>query len=221
MSAKRIAIVLSGCGNKDGTEITEAISLIVGLNRGGAELDFFAPDMGFQAKNFLTGAVLEERNMLLESARISRSKMMDLKNLDVQKFDALAFPGGFGAAQNLCNWDLKGAECDVLPEVRKAIEAFHQTERPIGGICVAPVLLARVLGSFNVELTLGDAIESADIIREVKKTGALHEVCPIDDYITDRANKVITTPAFMYGKAKYHQVFDGIQAFAKELLEMA
>lgn len=218
MKAKRIALILSGCGNKDGTEITEAVALIVGLSRGGAQLDFFAPDLNFTARNFLTGIPMDERNMMVEAARISRSQMQDLKTLNVDSYDALAFPGGMGAAVNLCDWSKKGANCEVLSDVRRAIEGFHKTERPIAAVCVAPVLLARVLGKHKITLTLGADDETA---MEVRKTGAIHETCPVDDYITDRNHKIITTPAYMYGDAKFHQVFDGIQGLAKELLEMA
>ncbi len=200
---KRVAIVLSGCGNKDGTEVTEAVSLIVGLSQKGAELSFFAPNIG---------------NILAESARISRSQVQDLKELKAKDFDALAFPGGSGAALHLSNWASKGAKCEVHPEVARVIKEFHKASLPIGAICIAPVLIAKVLGSEGVAVTVGDDTET---MQEVVKTGAEVEICPVEDYISDRNNKIITTPAFMYDNATPAQVFAGIQGLAHELLEMA
>lgn len=218
MSTKRIALVLSGCGNKDGSEITEAVALIVGLSRGGAELSFFAPDRDFDALDFLTNESIGPRNMMVEGARIARSKIRPLRELKSDGFDALAFPGGAGAARNLCTWNEKGAQCVVDPEVRRVIEEFHRRELPIAAVCIAPVLLARVLGPKGVTITLGDDNEAAT---EARKTGALVETCPVDDYITDRVHKIITSPAYMYGSAKPHEVFDGILGLTQELLEMA
>lgn len=218
-SAKKIAVLLSGCGNKDGSEITEAISLIVQLSKLGAELTFFAPDLIFTPVNFITDQKhSEKRNVMEESARITRSKIIDVKKLKVDDFDALALPGGFGAALHLCNWAEKGSKCEVLPAVANAIRDFHKQSKPIAAICIAPVILARVLGAEGVELTIGNDAETA---AEIRKTGAQHVDCPVDDYVTDRGCKVITTPAYMYGDAKPHEVFSGISGLAKELMEMA
>lgn len=216
---KKIAVILSGCGNKDGTELTEAISLLVSLSQNGAQYMCFAPNKEFNALNFITNEPLsEKRNMLTEAARIARGQIQDLNNLNVKDYDALAFVGGFGAAKNLSNWAEKGAACTVLPEIEKTVRSFYQASKPIAAICIAPVLLAKVLGPEKVTVTLGDGKE---VIAEVLKTGAQHEVCPVDDYVTDRVTKVITTPAYMYDNAKPHEVFKGIAGLAKELVEMA
>lgn len=216
---KHIAIVLSGCGNKDGTEITEAVSLIVALSQKGAKMSFFAPDAEVEAKNFLTNQPLpEKRNMMLEAARITRSQIKDIKELKANDFDGLAFPGGFGAALHLCNWASKGSQCEVHPDVSRVIKDFHKASLPIAAICIAPVLVAKVLGSEGVTVTLGNDPEA---LQEVRKTGAHAEECPVEDYISDRNNKVITTPAYMYDHATPAQVFAGIQGLVGELLEMA
>lgn len=216
---KKVAVILSGCGNKDGAEITEAVSLLIALSQNGAEYMCFAPNVEFEALNFIDNQSLgQKRNVLTEAARIARGQIQDLKNLDYKKFDALAFVGGYGAAKNLSDWAAKGAKCAVLPDVEKAIKDFHNETKPIAAICIAPVLVAKVLGSQRVTVTLGDDKEA---IAEVLKTGAQHEVCPVDDYVTDRETKVITTPAYMYGNAKPHEIFKGISGLAKELVEMA
>lgn len=216
---KKIAVILSGCGNKDGAEITEAVSLLVSLSQNGAEYMCFAPDIEFKALNFIRNEPMpEKRNVLTEAARIARGQIQDLNNLQVSKYDALAFVGGYGAAKNLSNWAEKGSQCEVLPEVEKLIKEFHKASKPIAGLCISPVILAKVLGSEKVTVTLGDNPET---ISEVLKTGAQHEICPVDDYVTDREAKVITTPAYMYDAAKPHEVFKGIAGLAKELVEMA
>lgn len=217
--AKKIAVVLSGCGNKDGAEITEAVSLMIALSEQGAEVEFFAPNEEFVAKNFLTGEPMpEKRNIMAEAARISRSKIKDLKSLDAEAFDGLALPGGFGAALNLSTWATKGAACSVNADLEKALRAFYKSSKPIGAICIAPTLVARVLGRENVTVTIGNDPETA---AEIKKTGAIHETCPVDDYITDRLHKIITTPAYMYDGATPAQIFKGVSGLAKELVEMA
>lgn len=217
--AKKIAIVLAGCGNKDGSEITEAVSLIIALSQLGAKLTFFAPNREFTAKNFLTSNPMpEKRNLMAEAARITRSEISPLEKLVTDDFDALALPGGYGAAIHLCSWANDGAKCTVDSILAERIKEFHTQSKPIGAVCIAPVILAKVLGAKKVSITLG---ESGDIIKEVEKTGAVHETCPVTDYITDRENKVITTPAYMFENAKPHEVFKGVSGLAKELMEMA
>lgn len=216
---KKIAVVLSGCGHMDGSEITEAVSLNIALHQAGAEVFFFAPSIEFPVMNHSTHqATSEKRNVLTESARIARGAIKDLSTLQVKDFDALAFPGGFGAAKNLCNWAEKGAHCDVHPEVRRVILDFHKESKPIGAACIAPVLLARVLGDKKITITVG---EEGSTSAEIKKTGSHHEECPVDDYISDRESKIVTTPAYMYGNAKPHEVFKGIFGMAHELVEWA
>lgn len=216
---KKIAVVLSGCGYLDGSEITETISLIISLNQAGAEVHCFAPDKSFSVTNHISKDMMnEDRNVLVEAARICRGEIKNLSNLSASNFDALAFPGGFGAAKNLSNWAEKGAQCEVLPDLKKIILDFYEASKPIGAICIAPVLLARVLGHKNPTLTIGNDLATAV---EIQKTGAIHEECPVNDYITDRETKIVTTPAYMYDDAKPHEVFAGIFGLAHELVEWA
>ncbi|MBV2167436.1 MAG: isoprenoid biosynthesis glyoxalase ElbB [Bdellovibrio sp.] len=216
---KKIAIVLSGCGHRDGSEITESVSLLIALHQAGAEVSCFAPDIEIPVINHINGQPQnEKRHLLVEASRIARGKIQSLDKLNVKDFDALAFPGGYGAAKNLCNWAEKGAKCDVIPDVKRVILDFHSASKPIAALCIAPVLLARVLGDKKITLTVGDDKET---IAEIQKTGALHEECPVDDYITDRESKIVTTPAYMYGNAKPNEVFKGIFGLAHELVEWA
>lgn len=216
---KKIAVVLSGSGYLDGSEITEAVSLLIALSQAGAAVQCFAPDIELTTVNHLEQkAEGSKRNVLTESARIARSQIKNLKDLKESDYDALVFPGGYGAAKNLCNWAEKGSACEVLPEVSQAITAFYGASKPIGALCIAPVLLAKILGKHKVTLTIGNDPGTA---QEIGKTGAVHEECPVDDYITDREHKIVTTPAYMYGEAKPHEVFQGIFGLAHEIVEWA
>ncbi|MCB0389812.1 MAG: isoprenoid biosynthesis glyoxalase ElbB [Bdellovibrionales bacterium] len=214
---KKIAIVLSGCGFKDGAEITESVSTLIALSQKAVDYKMYAPDMELKTTNHLNGEREAPRNVLAESARIARGQIENIEKLFAKDFDAVVFPGGFGAAVNLCNWAEKGHKCDVHPEVERVIKEFYQASNPIGAICIAPALVARVLGCHGVTVTIGNEKDTA---REINLTGAIHEECAVDDYITDRGHKLITTPAYMYD-AKPAEVFKGISGLINELVEMA
>lgn len=216
---KKIAIILSGCGNKDGSEITEAVSLVVAISKLNAEYRFFAPNIEMKPQNYITnGLMAGERNILIESARIARGHIQDINELNSNDFDALAFPGGYGAAEYLCNWSTKGANCEVLPAIKRAIVEFNSQKKPIAAICIAPVLLARVLGLSNITLTIGNDKET---IVEIQKTGVRHESCTVENCIVDFENKIITTPAYMFDEATPYEVFQGVSKLALHLVGLA
>jgi enhancing lycopene biosynthesis protein 2 len=216
---KHVAVVLSGCGYEDGSEITESVSTLIALSEAGANYRIFAPNHDYVPINHMTSEADSKqiRNCMVESARVARGHIHDIRTLSESDFDAVVFPGGFGAAIHLSNWGKKGAQCDVSNEVERVIKAFHKASKPIGAICIAPALVAKVLGAEKVSLTIGNNREVAD---EIKKTGAQHVDCPVDDFITDRLHKVISTPAYMYDTTP-HLVFKGISGLIKELVEMA
>lgn len=214
---KKVAVVLSGCGFLDGSEITEAISSLIALSELHTEVKCFAPSDSFPTTDHFTKKSGEARSALHESARIARGHIEDLKALHERDFDAVVFPGGFGAATNLSDWGKVGAKAKVHSEVARVIREFHSSSKPIGAICIAPTLVAKVLGSEGVNVTIGDDMETA---REIEKTGAHHVRCAVTDYVSDRDHKVLTTPAYMY-EAKPHEVFTGIRKMMAELVEMA
>jgi len=203
---KQFAIVLSGCGNKDGSEITEAVSTLIAVSESKAEYKIYAPDLEIQSCNHLT-----------ESARIAGRQVYDLIKLKAAEFDAIIFPGGFGAALHLCTFAKMGASCTVLPDAKRVIQEFYYAEKPIGAFCIAPALVAAALRDEGITLTIGDNLDTA---KEIEKMGAYHVVCAVDDFISDREKKVVTTPAYMY-EATPSQIFTGIRKAVKELVEMA
>jgi enhancing lycopene biosynthesis protein 2 len=217
--SKRVAMILSGCGNKDGAEITETVAAILALSEFQAQVEYFAPSREFTPVNFLTGESLpDRRNIMVEAARITRSQMNPWEHLVSRDFDALVIPGGFGVALHLSSWAKDGPKAQVDPVLRQIIEEFHAQSKPIVAICIAPAMIAKVLGPKGVVLTFGENPQYKDW---GAATGAQVELCPSSDFVSDRWNKVISTPAYMNDAATPFEVFTGIRLAIKEMMEMA
>jgi enhancing lycopene biosynthesis protein 2 len=214
---KKIGVILAGCGFIDGAEIQEAVLTLLAIERAGAEAVCFAPDiLQHHVVNHLTGNPVpgECRNVLVESARIARGAISDLKQLDVTGLDALILPGGFGAAKNLCDYALKGAGFDVNPDVSTAVMACFNAGKPLGFMCISPVIAAKLLGSENIELTIGnDSATAADI----ETLGATHVTCPVWNTVVPKDKKVVSTPAYMLGPG-IADVWKGIEKLVVEVL---
>lgn len=216
---KQVAVILSGCGFLDGAEITEAISTLIAIGQNGASYRVFAPNKEVDEVNHLTQKpTVQKRNVLQEAARIARGDIQPLENLQAKDFDALAFPGGFGAALHLCDFAKQGSGGQIDPEVARIVKEFSSSGKPIAAICIAPAIMALALGDKGVNVTIG---EDAGTASELEKTGAKHQTCAVEKYVVDHSNKVITTPAYMYGTAKPHQIFEGVSGAIRELIKMA
>lgn len=218
INKKKVAVVLAGCGHKDGSEIHEAVLTLLAIAKMGAEAQCYAPAIKQTVlTNHLTGEAEEgERNCLVEASRIARGKIADLVLLNASCADALIFPGGFGAALNLSNFAMDGANYNVHPEVERVILDFHQSKKPMGFICIAPVLAARVLGTHQVRLTIGDEENTA---RLIEKTGARHVNHGVESSLTDREHKIVSTPAYMLAN-NIVEVEQGIHHLVTEVLSM-
>ena len=217
---KKIGIVLAGCGVKDGSEIHEAILTLLYLDKVKAETIIMAPDCNqMDVVNHLTEEVIptESRNILIESARIARGNIRDIKKVNSGELDALIFPGGFGAAKNLCDFAVKGENLTVNLEVEKLILEMHKAKKPVGFICIAPVIAAKVLGKFHPKITIGNDEGTANII---EKLGAQHINCPVDEIVVDEDNKIVTTPAYMLGPSIAY-ISKGIEKLVKKVLELS
>ncbi len=216
---KKVAVILSGCGFLDGAEITEAISTLIAIGQNGASYEVFAPNKDVEETNHLTQKPTgQKRNVLQEAARIARGEIQPLEQLKAKDFDALAFPGGFGAALHLCNFAEKGSGGQIDPQVARVVKEFADSQKPIAAICIAPAIMALALGKKGVNVTIG---EDAGTASELEKTGAKHQNCAVEKYVVDHSNKVITTPAYMYGSARPHQIFAGVSGAIAELIKMA
>ena len=219
---KKIAVVLSGCGVFDGTEIHEAVLTLLAIEEEGASWHCFAPNVEqMHVINHSTGNVEERetRNVFVESARISRGgeKISELDEYDPTDFDAIVFPGGFGGAKNLSDFAVRGGEAEVQASVTNAVRSTHAMSKPIGFICITPASVgALTLGGDGVELTIGNDPDTASA---VVQCGAKHTDCPVENVVVDFENKVVSTPAYMLGPG-VSDVRKGISNLVNEVLKL-
>ena len=215
--SKKIAVILSGCGVYDGAEIHESVITLLRLDQRGAQVQCFAPDIAqLHVINHLTGEEMpESRNVLVESARIARGNVKDIREANAEDFDALIVPGGFGAAKNLSNFASAGAGCSLNPQVLALAEAFAEAGKPLGLICISPALAAKIYGP-GVTCTIGN---DADTAAALDKMGAHHQACAVDDIVEDTARKLVSTPAYMLGK-NISEVASGINKLVDRVLEL-
>lgn len=219
MARPRIGVVLSGCGVFDGSEIHEAVITLLALDRAGAEIVCMAPDVDqMHVIDHLRGDVArgERRNVLVESARIARGNVLDLAAVDPDDLDALILPGGFGAAKNLSDFAVKGAGCAVHPEVARVVAAVHDAGKPVGAICIAPAVVARLLGEERPHLTIGTDPGTAAALEAM---GACHEACDVRDTIVDRERCLVSTPAYMLA-GSISEAAAGIEKLVAEVLAL-
>ena len=213
---KKFAVILSGCGHKDGSEIHEAVTLLLSISQHHCEYQCFAPNRSqHDVVNHLTGkAVKEERNILTEAARIARGNILLIEDYKAEDYDGLLSSCCFGAAKNLCNYALKGADMEVQPDVARAIIETREANKPMGGMCISPVLFAKLLP--GVCVTLGnEGTPDADNIRAM---GAYHVQTEHGDVCADNELLVFTTPAYMLD-ATIKDVYDGAYNMVRAIIE--
>ena len=213
----KIAVVLAGCGVMDGAEIHEAVMTLYAIDKNGGSYQIFAPNVAqHHVINHITGEVMKEsRNVLTEAARIARGKIKALTDYRAEEFDALIFPGGFGVAKNLCTYAFDGPECHVDRVVEQAILATHRAGKPIGALCISPVLIAKVLG--DVTVTIGSDIGTA---ADIGKHGGKHENRQHGEVTIDRKNLIVTAPCYMLN-ASISEIAKDAEAVVKALIGLA
>ncbi|MER3417086.1 MAG: isoprenoid biosynthesis protein ElbB [Gemmataceae bacterium] len=216
----KVAVILSGCGVFDGSEIHEAVLTLLALDRAGAQYQCLAPNKN-QADviNHVTRQPMKEtRNVLVESARIARGNIKDLATASADEYDAVILPGGYGAAKNLCTFAEKGERCELDPALAKFLQAMYRAGKPIGAICISPVLLARAFGRDGApRLTIG---KDPDTANKIEQMGADHVSCPVDDFVVDEENRMVTTPAYMLARS-IREAAEGIEKLVHEVLRLA
>ncbi len=213
---KKIAVILSGCGVYDGAEIHEATLTLLSIVKNGASYEIFAPDVN-QAHviNHITGEEMPEtRNVLVESARIARGSIKNLNQYVATEFDALIFPGGFGAAKNLSTLAFDGADFKINADVEKAIKDTYNAKKPIGALCISPVILAKIFPKIN--LTIGQDKGTAETI---EKLGAVHKTTNHGEVTIDLKYKVVTTPCYMLD-ANIAQIAEGAENVVSQIIKM-
>ena len=217
MTTKNVAVILSGCGVYDGAEIHESVITLLRLDQRGAKVQCFAPDIAqLHVINHLTGEPMpESRNVLVESARIARGEIKDVREAKVEDFDALIIPGGFGAAKNLSSFATDGAACSVQADVLSLAEAFAVAGKPIGLMCISPAIAAKIYGP-GVICTIGT---DADTAAAVTKMGGTHQECEVSEIVEDKARKLVSTPAYMLAKS-ISEAASGINKMVDRVLEL-
>ena len=215
--SKKIAVILSGCGNKDGAEIHESVMTLWALHKHGADYQCFAPDIEqHHVLNFITNQEMDEkRNVLVESARIARGDIKDLKDYNAADYDGLVMPGGLGAAKNLSTFAFDGPHCSVNEDVEKAIRDTAAKGKPIGALCIAPAIVARILGDVTVTIGSDPGTETA-----IVKMCASHEQTTHCEIIIDEQHKIVTTPCYMLN-ARVDQIGEGADKLVKAVLDMS
>jgi len=217
MNQLQVGVVLAGCGVFDGAEIRESVLTLLALDQAGAQARCFAPDMPqTQVVNHLTGAPVagESRNVLVEAARIARGAIQPLAQARAADLDALIVPGGFGAAKNLCSFAFDGPACSVQPDLARLLGDLHRAQKPIGLICIAPVIGAQL---FQATVTIGHDPDTAAAIRAL---GGTHVVKSVTEIQIDAAHRLVTTPAYMYD-ARLSDIATGITALVRAVLQLA
>lgn len=212
---KHFAVILAGCGVFDGAEIQEAVLTLLAIEKLGGTYQCFAPDVKqFHVLNHITGETMNEtRNVLVESARIARGNIKPLQEFQAVEHDGLIFPGGFGCAKNLCNWAIKGDQCIVNPDVEHAIKTMFEAQKPIGAMCIAPVILAKLFKGSS--LTTGDDPASGSFI---EKMGNKYIQTSHGEVVTDKVRKLFTTPCYMLD-ATIGQIAEGTENIVKEMMK--
>ena len=217
---KKVGVLLCGCGVNDGAEIHESVITMLALDRAGAEMVLMAPNIDqMHVVIHYTGQEMDEyRNVLVESSRIARGNIKDMAEISANDMDALIIPGGFGVAKNLCDYAMAGPDCSINPDVYRLISELKLLNKPIGAICIAPAMMAKILGELDesANMTIGfDETTSKDI----EAMGSVHVECQVSEMVVDEEKNLVTTPAYMVAKT-IKDAADGIEKLVKQVLSM-
>ena len=215
-----IGVLLSGSGVNDGSEIHESVITMLALDRAGAEILLMAPNIDqMHVINHYTGQEMDEfRNVLVESARIARGNIKDMAEVSGGDLDALIIPGGFGVAKNLSDYAMSGAECSINPDVYRLISEMIILKKPIGAICIAPTMMAKILAEQNqsATMTIGKDETTA---KDIEVMGSTHKECLVEEIVIDKENNIVTTPAYMDAK-NISEAAEGIEKLVKQIILM-
>ncbi len=216
----KIGVLLSGCGVNDGSEIHETVITMLALDRADVETHLMAPNIDqMHVINHYTGQEMDEfRNVLVESARIARGDIKDMAEVTGGDLDALIIPGGFGVAKNLSDYDMSGAECSINPDVYRLVSEMVLLKKPIGAICIAPAMMAKILAEQNrsATMTIGKDKSTA---KDIQAMGSTHKECTVEEMVIDEENNIVTTPAYMDAK-NISEAAEGIEKLVKQIILM-
>lgn len=224
---KKIAVILSGSGVYDGSEIHEAVFTLLAIDRRQGKITCTAPNKDqYHVINHITGDEMEEkRNVLIESARIARGEVTDITEIDMKNFDALVIPGGFGAAKNLNQWAIHGADGEIDPDVKRLVLSAVKLKKPIAAMCMGPTVVAKALENSDIKAILTVGSTEADspydikgITSGMKKIGANPVMKTVHQIAVDTENKIITAPCYMM-KASITEIHENVEDLIGKLFE--
>lgn len=217
--SKKVAVLLGGCGHLDGSEIRESILTLLALDRCGAEVACLAPEdvQGRVVHHGRGETVSGVRHMMEESARIARGKVLPLDPNTITQYDALVIPGGTGLAFSFFDYATAGRNSTIRADVQASILAMMKAGKPIGAICISPMIVARALKDSGISVTLGS---TPNVAEDMAAWGARFQECRVDDCVVDSVHKIVTTPAYMYGDARIKDVAAGIEKCVKSVVEL-
>ena len=218
---KKIGVVLSGCGHQDGSEIHEAVFTLHALDKLDVDVIIMAPDMDqFHVVNHLNGEeeISESRNILVESARIARGEVVDVATISGQQLDALIFPGGTGMAKNIFDYSMAGINCTIIPDIQRLVVEVLEANKPLGAICIAPVMVAKILEYLGRTGTVTGGFND-NINNDIKAMGINTIEVGAEDIVVDEENKIVTTPAYVEAKSM-SEAFIGIEKLVNKVLEL-
>lgn len=218
---KRVAVVLAGCGVYDGAEIHESVLTLLALDRAGALVIIAAPHVEqAHVVNHQTGEVAsgEKRRVEVEAARLARGRVADLASIKASDLDAVIFPGGFGVAKNLCSYAFDGPKLSVHPEARRLTLEMARAGKPIGAMCIAPVMTAKVLGEAGMRVTVTIGTDQGTA-QHIESFGAAHQSCPVEEIVIDHQHRIVSTPAYMLARS-IKEAAAGIEKLVAAVLEL-
>lgn len=215
----RFAVVLSGCGRADGSEIHESVTALLAIDCQGCTYQCFAPNIEQSAviNNLTSEKTTERRNVLVESARIARGDIKDLRELRVTDYECILFPGGLGAITNWCDFAKSGINCTVESSISRVLEEAYKNKNIIGAMCIAPVTISRVLGKYGIKVTIGN---DKTIAKAIEETGAKHIETKVTEACVDEEHRVVTTSAYMLANS-IKEVSAGAQAMVEGMIKLA
>ena len=216
----KVGVVLSGCGAQDGAEIHESVITLLALDRAGAEVTTMAPDMNqFHVINHLNNEEIDtSRNILIESARIARGNIVDVAIVTGDELDALIFPGGTGMAKNIFDYAMVGPDCTVIKDVQRLTMEIIEAGKPLGAICIAPVMVAKVLQKMGRSGKVTGGCNE-QITTDINSMGIETESVDAGEIVVDKINKIVSTPAYVEAKS-IKDAADGIEKLVTKVLEM-
>ena len=216
----RIGVVLAGCGANDGAEIHESVITLLALDRAEAEVVIMAPDMDqFHVINHFNGNTMEPaRNILVEASRIARGDIVPVGTVKGEELDGLIFPGGTGMSKNIFDYAMTGPDCTVINDVEKLVREIIESGKPLGAICIAPVMVAKVLQNMERSGKLTGGYNES-ITKDIQSMGIDTEEVGAKDIVVDQENKIVSTPAYVEA-GSIKETAEGIEKLVKKIIEL-